>query len=123
MRHCRSRRRARSPWLRASVPRVAMSSRCYVAMTRTIRTTARASGSMRSSAESRLIDGVSANHGLHDLNVFDLVGRNGVWIVREDDEVRELSVADRALDVFLMRRICAVQRIDANRFVDTHSLI
>jgi len=51
--------------------------------------------------ESRLVHGVAAGDGAHDRDILDLVGINGMRIVREGNKVGELAGGDRAFDALL----------------------
>src|SRR6185503_1408049 len=69
------------------------------------------------------VHGTATDNGTRDFDVFDLLGIDGVRILREHDEVRQLAWRDRAFEVLFLRRIRTVQRVHADGTLDADLLI
>src|SRR5688572_26895558 len=70
----------------------------------------------------RHVHGFATDDGARDCDVFDPLGIDGVRILREHDEVRQLAWRDRTLEVLFLRRIRAVQRVHADGTLDADLL-
>ena len=70
-----------------------------------------------------LLDCFTADDSANDFHVLDFVDWNRVQVFRQDNIVGEFARTDRALDLFLVGVICAVDGVDPEGFVERDSLV
>src|SRR5580692_4225062 len=84
---------------------------------------ANAAGSRISNKRGGGVNDLSANHCEKRFDSADFFDRNGHVILRQDSEVGEFSDCERASFVLVAREPCTAERVEAQGFQPTWSLL